>query len=188
MGAVSEAYLLEVRSRAAECRRRQAACEGGREPFVCARRFASQLSVREARQIVRSFSPLLIEGVSGITDPSPWTLSWLAENLASKQAAVNVGGSQTAGVSVAGTQVITLAALEKRMRAGEVLYLYDCSIPLKLPTLTERLNVPVWFSHDWLHRTRERHAFSRSWPSLFVGAPGTRSSLHIDQWKGHFWM
>jgi len=32
------------------------------------------------------------------------------------------------------------------------------------------------------------HQRSASWPSLFVGAAGTCSSLHVDQWHGHFWM
>ena len=72
--------------------------------------------------------------------------------------------------------------------SSKLLYLYDCSLPLKVPTLCERVGVPIYFAHDWLQRTRHLHAFSRSWPSLFVGATGTRSSLHIDQWKGHFWM
>ena len=108
-----------------------------------------------------------------------------------KRAAVNLGGSQMAAAcEVAGVEVMTLAELAARVesRSTPAAYLYDCSLPLKVPQLCERVGVPAYFSHDWLQRTRSLHAFSRSWPSLFVGATGTRSSLHIDQWKGHFWM
>ena len=37
-----------------------------------------------------------------------------------------------------------------------------------------------------MQRTRT-YAFSAR-PSLFVAAPGTRSSTHVDQWTGNFWM
>ena len=48
--------------------------------------------------------------------------------------------------------------------------------------------MPVYFAHDYVQRTMRLTAFSRSWPSLFVAARGTRSSLHVDQWSGHFFM
>ena len=48
--------------------------------------------------------------------------------------------------------------------------------------------VPAYFAHDYVQRTMRLTAFSRSWPSLFVAARGTRSSLHVDQWSGHFFM
>jgi solute carrier family 25 thiamine pyrophosphate transporter 19 len=190
MAAVADIYVEEVRKRAeaAACHCTaaredpdDAAAAAATEPFTCNQRHASELSLSEARAHVARFQPLVITDVEEITDPWPWTLDWLVATIGSKRAAVNVGGSQTAGVSVAGTEVVTISELADRINHGECVYLYDCSIPLKLPALTERLGVPAWFAHDWLHRTRERHAFSRSWPSLFIGAPGTRSSLHIDQ-------
>ena len=50
------------------------------------------------------------------------------------------------------------------------------------------LRIPRYFAHDFLQRTRYAHAFTASWPSLFVAAPHTKSSLHVDQWRGNFWM
>ena len=61
-------------------------------------------------------------------------------------------------------------------------------MPLKLPSLAGAIRVPRYFAHDFLQRTRYTHAFTASWPSLFVAAPHTRSSLHVDQWQGNFWM
>ena len=73
-------------------------------------------------------------------------------------------------------------------RDGDGTYLYDCAVPLKLPSLMGSIRVPRYFAHDFLQRTRRVHAFTASWPSLFVAAPHTRSSLHVDQWQGNFWM
>ena len=66
--------------------------------------------------------------------------------------------------------------------------MYDTSIPLKLPSLSESVRVPAYVAHDYMQRTMRLTAFSRSWPSLFVAAKNTRSSLHVDQWQGHFFM
>mmetsp|Transcript_36628 Transcript_36628/g.119134 ORF Transcript_36628/g.119134 Transcript_36628/m.119134 type:complete len:286 (-) Transcript_36628:384-1241(-) len=196
-------YLDEVRRRAAEAESRASAAladlaaaeavQVALPAFTADVRDASELSVAECReQYVARFRPLLIRSIGALTDPTPWTLAWLREHCGQKCAAVNVGGSQmAASCEVAGVEVMTIDDLAQRIEArssGRSAYLYDCSLPLKLPALCERLAVPVYFAHDWLQRTRRLHAFSRSWPSLFVGATGTRSSLHIDQWKGHFWM
>tara|TARA_B110001469_G_scaffold122060_1_gene132208 strand:+ start:72 stop:623 length:552 start_codon:yes stop_codon:yes gene_type:complete len=163
-------------------------------------RDAGELTAAEVRsEYLAKFRPLVVTGATAISWVSaegattegeaeaPWTMEWLVAHVGSKQVAVNVAGSQTTSCTE-GVDVMPFRELAARLLAGEVLYLYDMSIPLKLPTLTEHLGVPTIYAHDWLQRTRELHAFSRSWPSLFVGAPGTRSSLHTDQWRGHFWM
>ena len=62
------------------------------------------------------------------------------------------------------------------------LYLYDVSIPRQLPSLLDHLRIPRYFAHDYLRRTMHKHPWSLNWPSLFVGAAGTSSSLHVDQW------
>jgi solute carrier family 25 thiamine pyrophosphate transporter 19 len=61
-------------------------------------------------------------------------------------------------------------------------------MPLKLPSVLGSVRIPRYFAHDFLQRTRYAHAFTASWPSLFVAAPHTKSSLHVDQWSGNFWM
>ena len=68
------------------------------------------------------------------------------------------------------------------------LYLYDVPLRQKLPGLLRHLRLPRHVAHCYLRRTRHTHAFSASWPTLFLGAEGTHSSLHVDQWQGHFWM
>ena len=200
---ISEVYLSEVRRRSEGARARAAAAlhnlkaakaaAAAQSPdFVLDVREAASLSVAECRcEYVAQFRPLVITGLGSMTDPAPWSLTWIAGACSSKQVAVNLGGSQRAAAcSVAGVEVMTFAELRERVqgRTEPRAYLYDCSLPLKVPLLCERLGVPHYFAHDWLQRTRQLHAFSRSWPSLFIGSSGTRSSLHIDQWKGHFWM
>ncbi len=195
--AVSTAYQHEVnRRRKAATERAAAAQQDGaaaatrRSNFDLDVREASGLGVAECRaEYVARYRPLVITGLESMTGPSPWSLPWLVEQCAAKRVAVNLGGSQTAAsCSVAGVEVMTLADLQARVeqRSEPRAYLYDCALPLKVPSLCDRLGVPHYFAHDWLQRTRQLHAFSRSWPSLFVGSAGTRSSLHIDQWKGHF--
>ena len=68
--------------------------------------------------------------------------------------------------------------------------MHDHSIVDYLPELTERVTIPRFFAPDLLHRvpTDEGLMYTRSWPSLFVAAPHTKSSLHVDQWRGNFWM
>ena len=194
---VSKAYLAEVLRRAEHAAQLEAAARSNpaaadaasasRLAFTLDVRDASSLGVAECRaDYVARFRPLVISGLNPVTDPSPWTLPWLAEQCNAKRVAVNIGGSQTsAACSVAGVEVMTFAELQSRVesRADPRAYLYDCALPLKVPLLCERVGVPAYFAHDWLQRTRQLHAFSRSWPSLFVGSSGTRSSLHIDQWK-----
>jgi histone arginine demethylase JMJD6 len=201
-GEISERYLTEVRRRADDAHVRAtaalsdvAAAEAAVAQlpiFSLDVRDASNLSVAECRtEYVAKYRPLVITGLGSMTDPSPWTLDWIARECRSKQVAVNLGGSQRmAACTVAGVEVMTFAELQRRVegRTEPRAYLYDCALPLKVPLMCERVGVPHYFAHDWLQRTRRLHAFSRSWPSLFVGSPGTRSSLHIDQWKGHFWM
>ena len=197
--AIAAPYLAEVsRRRAAAAAQAAAAASADgawavraaatAAPFTLDVRDADSLSAAEVRSsYLARFRPLVVTGATErITEPE-WTLEWLVQHVGSKQVAVNVGGSQTTSCTF-GVDVMPFRELAARLGAGEELYLYDMSIPLKLPTLTEHVGFPAYYAHDWLQRTRELHAFSRSWPSLFVGAPGTRSSLHIDQWKGHFWM
>lgn len=202
MDGISDEYLAEVNRRASAARRQAEAAEAdlvqaakiqaALPAFTADERPAAELSIDECRSdYVAQFRPLVITSIGPLTDPSPWTLAWLREQCGQKRAAVNIGGSQMgAACSVAGVEVMTLEELATRIEGeGEPLtYLYDCSLPLKVPSLCESVGIPAYFAHDWLQRTRRLHAFSRSWPSLFVGPTGTRSSLHIDQWKGHFWM
>ena len=167
----SAAYLAEVRRRASEAESRSSAAladlENARATqaalpiFTADVRDASELSISECReQYVARFRPLVIQSIGKMTDPSPWSLPWLRDHYGQKCAAVNVGGSQmAASCEVSGVDVMTIGELatriEGRTAASPSVYLYDCSLPLKIPALCERLGVPVYFAHDWLQRTRE---------------------------------
>jgi len=91
-----------------------------------------------------------------------------------------------------GTDVAELITIEEfihRLDAGEKLYLYDLSLPQQLTALLlDHIRIPRYFAHCRLQRTRRRHCFDRSWPTLFIGSTGTHARLHVDQWHGHFWM
>ena len=86
--------------------------------------------------------------------------------------------------------MMLLADLVAKLRAGDALglYLYDLSAAKSLPDLLTALRIPKHFAHCYLKRTRRPHCFSNTWPTLFLGARGTKSTLHVDQWQGHFWM
>ena len=103
---------------------------------------------------------------------------------ASTSSATSSGGSGTT------SSVMLLADLIAKLRAGTAdgMYLYDLSLSKRLPDVLHHLRVPRHFAHCHLKRTRHAHAFSKAWPTLFLGARGTRSTLHLDQWHGHFWM
>ena len=78
------------------------------------------------------------------------------------------------------------------------LYLHDLSLPLNCPALLDAVGfrIPKYFSDDRLRLAREVAEeagccdvmYTRSWPSLFVGAKGTRSDVHVDAARTSFWM
>ena len=160
-------------------------------------------------------SPVVIEGLGPhLTEDGAdgADLRWLRRRGATKKVAVTRDNAHVSStLSCADTDVLdlgthldrVLALEEEELRRNRSpserstsaspsprpgTYLYDCAIPLKLPSLTQSVRVPRYFAHDFMQRTRLTHAFSASWPSLFVAAPGTRSSTHVDQWTGNFWM
>ena len=155
-------------------------------------------------------SPVVIEGLGPhLTEDGAEgaDLRWLRRRGATKKVAVTRDNAHVSStLSCADTDVLdlgthldrVLALEEEELRRNRSMsaspspaagtYLYDCAIPLKLPSLTQSVRVPRYFAHDFMQRTRLTHAFSASWPSLFVAAPGTRSSTHVDQWTGNFWM
>lgn len=83
-----------------------------------------------------------------------------------------------------------LGELISRLKEGRAdgLYMYDISLAKRLPVALEAMRLPRYFSHCYLQRTMRSHRFSTAWPTLFLGSRGTRSTLHLDQWHGHFWM
>lgn len=71
---------------------------------------------------------------------------------------------------------------------GEFVYMADVSIANYFPWLFQHVKIPRHFLHDFNHRTRQQNFAANNTPSLFIGAQGTRTSLHIDQLSSNFWM
>jgi hypothetical protein len=67
-------------------------------------------------------------------------------------------------------------------------YLFDFPLPIHRPELLEGLQIPRYFSQDFFQRTPEGSLYRDSWPSLFIGPPGSACALHIDANHTHFWM
>lgn len=67
-------------------------------------------------------------------------------------------------------------------------YLVDYPILLHFPQLLQDFRLPIYFGADLLQAAPEGALYKDSWPSLFVGPAGSRSSLHIDSFGSNFWM
>eukprot|EP00756_Hemistasia_phaeocysticola_P063955 Hpha_TRINITY_DN7418_c0_g1::TRINITY_DN7418_c0_g1_i1::g.95955::m.95955/K11323/JMJD6; histone arginine demethylase JMJD6 len=150
------------------------------------RRSCESLSLSECREkYIRAGVSLIVTGLGEhVIDEETWGFSreWLRAQVGMKMVAARYGS----GCGEA--ELMPLEEFIRRLDEGEKLYLYDCSLPLQLPTLLPYVRIPRYFAHCRLQRTRLRHCFDNSWPTLFIGAAGTESSLHVDQWYGHFWM
>ena len=164
---------------------------------------------RFRRTFVATATPVVITGLNyALTEDGEAgaACDWMRRRAETKLVAVtNNHAHAAASVSLADTTIIPLGAhlqsvLDDAAARDELwekvedernllgTYVYDCSVPLKLPSLMPSLRVPRYFAHDYLQRTMRLHAFSKSWPSLFVASHGASSSLHVDQWCGNFWM
>ena len=179
-------------------------------PLTIPRIHCTQLSLaRFRREFCVPGAPVVITGLGNhLTEDGDrgGDLQWLFKHGGTKKVAVtNDNAHVSSTLNVADTEILNLGEHLKRVlqldqpnldpsdpkfgaRDGDGTYLYDCAVPLKLPSLLSSLRIPRYFAHDFLQRTRHSHAFTASWPSLFFAAPHTKSSLHVDQWRGNFWM
>jgi len=183
-----------------KCRQRREAFDTDRamsKPFKerVRRVHASTLSLAAFRRdFVATDSPVVITGLGDVLTEDGADgekCAWLLNRGGTKKVAVTRNDAhKNSKLSCASADVVDLSehfhAVMADASPGS--YLYDCSIPLKLPSVAESVRVPRYFTHDFAQQTMRLHAFSRSWPSLFVAARDTRSSLHVDQWQGHFFM
>ena len=68
-----------------------------------------------------------------------------------------------------------------------ILRRHDWSLPRGAVELLARVNVPKWCADDLLQRCAgDDLPYCDTWPSLFVGAQGTRSATHVDAAATHF--
>ena len=164
-------------------------------------RFRREFCSRSAPVVITGLGPHLTEdGEKGAE------LAWLRKHGGTKKVAVSLDNAHVSStLACKDTEILNLGEHLDRVlkldhpnleptdplfnaRDGDGTYLYDCAMPLKLPSVLGSVRIPRYFAHDFLQRTRYAHAFTASWPSLFVAAPHTKSSLHVDQWSGNFWM
>jgi len=116
----------------------------------------------------------LIKRVCGAANVTPAVFSPTAKTWAKL---VDAGNAQT-----------TLAQFIEKEATNSQLYLHDWSIPQNCPELLNSFVVPKFFSGDKLLRVPEELPFALDWPSLFIGAKGTQSGLHVDAFGTSFWM
>lgn len=192
-------YLREVAARARRAaetlERAPAATSSSSCRRTVARERCSTLSRgRFRREYVATDTPVVITGLGSVLTEDGErgeACAWLLRRAGNKKVAVTRrDGHRNSTLSCAETDVVDLRDYfeEVTADASPGSYLYDTSIPLKLPTLCESIAMPAYFAHDYVQRTMRLTAFSRSWPSLFIAARDTRSTLHVDQWAGHFFM
>ncbi|CEG00182.1 JmjC domain [Ostreococcus tauri] len=191
-------YALEIARRAKDAARKIASktstCAAPSARAVPREHCSSLSCARFRREYVRRDVPVVITGLRDVLTEDGADgerCAWLTRRAGNKKVAVTRDhGHRNSTASCASTDVVDLREYfdEVTKDASPGSYLYDVSVPLKLPTLTESIFLPKYFAHDYVQRTMRLTAFSRSWPSLFVAAKDTRSTLHVDQWQGHFFM
>ena len=132
--------------------------------------------------------PLLLSEVPSPTH-QPWTVEYI-RNVA-KECTVQLrrpvsGSTEWAGLEN-GEQVKVGDLLSNGFPpAGK--YLFDWSLPLHCPALSEEFTVPLIFQENYLKLTSSSALYHQSWPSLFIAGAGTNGELHIDAFGSHFWM
>ena len=130
------------------------------------------------------------QSLCGGLDRWGW-LDWLARACGSKHVEVlHAHPRSYSGSQPPSSSMMLLGEFISRLKEGRAdgLYMYDISLSKRLPTVLDCVRLPRYFAHCYLLRTMRAHRFSHAWPTLFLGARGTRSTLHLDQWHGHFWM
>jgi hypothetical protein len=71
-------------------------------------------------------------------------------------------------------------------------YLHDWTLTSHCPKIFgeppyEEYNMPKYFAGDYFQRVFPS-GYQHSWPSLFIGANGTQSDLHVDSGGTNFWL
>ena len=138
--------------------------------------------------------PVVVKGGAdaSVAARGAWAPAALAASLGAKSAPLKAADAPASGESWAGLGTkgqLPLGAFLERPDQG--LYLHDWSLPQNAPAaLLDELRTPRWLRGDLLRRCGDGDdlPYVRAWPSLFVGAPGTRSACHVDSASLHFAM
>lgn len=162
-------------------------------------RLAADLSVREfIEKYAKPGIPVIIRGLN--VSKSPWTLDFFKEKCGNRRimgSKVVDGSKEWSKLERAGfTNLSDFIETFSTHEARREWYLHSWELPLTcnevfgFPPYDEFI-VPKYFAGDYLQRApfdlQGQNSFQHAWPSLFIGAKGTHSPLHIDSKGTNFW-
>ena len=153
------------------------------------------LSMRKfMRKYATHSMPVVIRGLP-ITR-TPWTFDHIKKHCGNatallKQRRVNStdwGGLEPAEVLRINDFIDTFRTNETRQKY----YLHDWSLPRDCPEIMgkppyEEFLMPRYFAGDYFQRVFP-NGYQHTWPSLFIGANGTQSDMHVDSGGTNFWL
>lgn len=161
------------------------------------RRAASGLSVREffERYAVPGRA-VIITGLN-LSAGDEWSLPSIRERCGERPALLKRQNHQRASWGRLETAAsMTVAEFIDSFKSNVTRrdwYLHDWSLTLKCPGAFGRppfdiFTIPKYFVGDYYQRGRIDKQVTHNWPSLFVGAKGLESALHIDDGYTNFFM
>lgn len=154
------------------------------------------LSVEEfVEKYAKPGIPVVITGLN-ISRRENWTLDFFRDTCGSKMAQFKKKDEQTqawgglvqAGVMNISDFIETFTANDTRRSW----YLHDWSLPSSCPAVFgpppyAEFVMPRYFAGDYFQRAAFE-GYRHAWPSLFIGAAGTESRMHIDSGGTNFWL
>mmetsp|Transcript_27903 Transcript_27903/g.44725 ORF Transcript_27903/g.44725 Transcript_27903/m.44725 type:complete len:1066 (+) Transcript_27903:497-3694(+) len=160
------------------------------------RRSATEMTVEEfVNEYAKKRVPVII------TDLEMFTTKWTKEHISRKCGHYSpryvqreVGTHDWGGLTNVNEVVNLTTFLETHTTntSRKKWYLHDWSLPTNCPEIMgsppyEEFIYPKYFAGDYFQRL-PFVGYQHSWPSLFVGANGTESKMHIDSGGTNFWM
>ena len=160
------------------------------------RRSASELSVEEfINDYEKKRIPVIITDLDMFD--TPWTYDHIKEKCGSKMVSpvqknpntMNWGGLEDVGEGVNVSEFIDTFRTNETRRKW---YIHDWGLPRKCPEIMgdapySAFRYPKYVAGDYFQRA-PFIGYQHSWPSLFIGANGTESKLHIDSGGTNFWL
>lgn len=175
--------------------------EGKKEPpqameLQIDRRSADELSVEEfAREYAGKGRPVIIENVN--LTRQTWDIDFFKDKCGDKYPnyATLDRSKKTWGGLVSVPAQVTMREFIETYRTVEERkswYVHDWSLPRQCPEVFgeapyEEFMVPKYFAGDYMQRL-PFEGYHHTWPSLFIGANGTQSLMHVDSGGTNFWM
>mmetsp|Transcript_29290 Transcript_29290/g.54837 ORF Transcript_29290/g.54837 Transcript_29290/m.54837 type:complete len:366 (-) Transcript_29290:112-1209(-) len=138
--------------------------------------------------------PVIIQGLK--LTKEEWSLDFIKRKCGSKE--VNLHKRETDSVEWGSLHAVETMTVKEFIdthttnQTRRSYYLHDWSLPIKCPGIFgsppyDEFVMPKYFVNDYFQKL-PFESYQHSWPSLFVGASGTQSDMHIDSGGTHFWM